>query len=93
MTGDASAFRRTGENSFRILQAGLDHADRHHVHSREPETNRFEVWYTRTSTDLPFDCKLDKKMYSSHEFLEPPSSDAVLWRYLNFTKFVSLLEK
>lgn len=93
MTRDASAFRRTGENSFRILQAGLDRADRHHVHSREPETNRCEVWYTQISNDLPVDSKLDQKMYSSHELFKPPSSDAVLWRYLNFTKFVSLLEK
>ena len=27
------------------------------------------------------------------EFHDPPPSDAVLWRYMDFTKFVSLLEK
>lgn len=32
-------------------------------------------------------------MYSSHRLFEPPASDAVLWRYLNFTKFLSLLEE
>ena len=93
MSADACAFRRTAENCFRILQAGLDHADRHYVRSREPETNCCEVWYAQISTNRPVDSKLDKKMDSSHEILEPPSPDAVLWRYLNFTKFVSLLEK
>ena len=31
-------------------------------------------------------------MYKEHEAFTPPSSDAVLWRYMDFTKFVSLLE-
>ena len=32
-------------------------------------------------------------MYKEHEAFTPPSSDAILWRYMDFTKFVSLLEK
>lgn len=32
-------------------------------------------------------------MYVSDPFARPPSDDAVLWRYMGFTKFVSLLEK
>ena len=32
-------------------------------------------------------------MYKEHEACNPPPSDAVLWRYMDFTKFVSLLEK
>lgn len=32
-------------------------------------------------------------MYKEHPLFDLPSSDAVLWRYLSFTKFVSLLEK
>lgn len=32
-------------------------------------------------------------MYEEHEAFTPPSSDAILWRYMDFTKFVSLLEK
>ena len=32
-------------------------------------------------------------MYTESEFVTPPSDDAVLWRYMDFTKFVSLLEK
>ena len=32
-------------------------------------------------------------MYKEHEVFTPPSSDAILWRYMDFTKFVSLLEK
>ena len=32
-------------------------------------------------------------MYEEHETFTPPSSDAILWRYMDFTKFVSLLEK
>lgn len=27
------------------------------------------------------------------EFHDPPPSEAILWRYMDFTKFVSLLEK
>ena len=32
-------------------------------------------------------------MYQDHPLLDPPPDDAVLWRYMDFTKFVSLLEK
>ena len=32
-------------------------------------------------------------MYQEHKVFTPPSSDAILWRYMDFTKFVSLLEK
>lgn len=32
-------------------------------------------------------------MYEEHPVFNPPSDDAVLWRYMDFTKFVSLLEK
>ena len=32
-------------------------------------------------------------MYKEHPVFNPPSSDAILWRYMDFTKFVSLLEK
>ena len=32
-------------------------------------------------------------MYKEHEVFTPPSSKAILWRYMDFTKFVSLLEK
>ena len=32
-------------------------------------------------------------MYQDHPDLSPPPDDAVLWRYMDFTKFVSLLEK
>ena len=32
-------------------------------------------------------------MYKEHELFVPPAPDAVLWRYLDFTKFVSLLDK
>ena len=32
-------------------------------------------------------------MYKEHEFCNPPSSDAILWRYMDYTKFVSLLEQ
>ena len=32
-------------------------------------------------------------MYHNHPDLNPPPDDAVLWRYMDFTKFVSLLEK
>ena len=32
-------------------------------------------------------------MYKEHRVFNPPESDAVLWKYMNFTKFVSLLEK
>ena len=32
-------------------------------------------------------------MYKEHEAFAPPPPDAVLWRYMDFTKFVSLLEK
>ncbi|MCY4647124.1 MAG: DUF2971 domain-containing protein [Gammaproteobacteria bacterium] len=32
-------------------------------------------------------------MYHDHPQLSPPPDDAVLWRYMDFTKFVSLLEK
>ena len=32
-------------------------------------------------------------MYETHPSFTPPPPDAVLWRYLDFTKFVSLLDK
>ena len=32
-------------------------------------------------------------MYKEHAIFEPPPPDAVLWRYVDFTKFVSLLDK
>ena len=32
-------------------------------------------------------------MYKEHPLFEPPPSDAVLWRYMDFTKFVSLLDR
>ena len=32
-------------------------------------------------------------MYEDHQFLISPLPDAVLWRYVNFNKFVSLLDK
>ena len=32
-------------------------------------------------------------MYKANELLESPPADAVLWRYMSFTKFVSLLTK
>ncbi len=32
-------------------------------------------------------------MYEEHPVFNPPSADAVLWRYMDFTKFVSILEK
>ena len=32
-------------------------------------------------------------MYKEHELFVPPAPDAVLWRYFDFTKFVSLLDK
>lgn len=32
-------------------------------------------------------------MYNEHPLFEAPSPDQVLWRYLDFTKFVSLLDK
>ena len=32
-------------------------------------------------------------MYTEHPTFSPPPDDAVLWRYMDFTKFVSLLEK
>ena len=32
-------------------------------------------------------------MYKEHPALSSPPDDAVLWRYMDFTKFVSLLEK
>ena len=32
-------------------------------------------------------------MYKEHDLFVAPSHDAVLWRYLDFTKFVSLLDK
>ena len=32
-------------------------------------------------------------MYKEHPVFTPLSSDAILWRYMDFTKFVSLLEK
>lgn len=32
-------------------------------------------------------------MYKEHPLFNPPPDDAVLWRYMDFTKFVSLLDK
>ena len=32
-------------------------------------------------------------MHKEHEYLDIPPDDVVLWRYMDFTKFVSLLEK
>lgn len=32
-------------------------------------------------------------MYEGHPSFDPPPNDAVLWRYMDFTKFVSLLNK
>lgn len=32
-------------------------------------------------------------MYTEHPAFHPPPADAVLWRYMDFTKFVSLLDK
>lgn len=32
-------------------------------------------------------------MYEQHDNFKPPSPGAVLWRYMDFTKFVSLLDK
>ena len=32
-------------------------------------------------------------MYKEHRVCNPPPDDAVLWRYMDFTKFVSLLDK
>ena len=32
-------------------------------------------------------------MYKEHNDFKPPPNNAVLWRYMDFTKFVSLLEK
>ena len=32
-------------------------------------------------------------MYKEHEEFNPPLGDAVLWRYMDFTKFVSLLDR
>ena len=32
-------------------------------------------------------------MYKEHPDLNPPPDDAVLWRYMDFTKFVSLLDR
>ena len=32
-------------------------------------------------------------MYKEHDLFVPPPHDAALWRYLDFTKFVSLLDK
>ncbi len=32
-------------------------------------------------------------MYKEHPDFNPPPSDAILWRYMDFTKFISLLEK
>ena len=31
-------------------------------------------------------------MYKEHPAFNPPTDDAVLWRYMDFTKFASLLE-
>ncbi|MCY4283979.1 MAG: DUF2971 domain-containing protein [Thiotrichales bacterium] len=31
-------------------------------------------------------------MYEEHPICQPPPDDAILWRYMDFTKFVSLLE-
>ena len=32
-------------------------------------------------------------MYKEHPVFKPPADNAILWRYMDFTKFVSLLEK
>ena len=32
-------------------------------------------------------------MYQEHPSFNPPSDNATLWRYMDFTKFVSLLDK
>ena len=32
-------------------------------------------------------------MYTEHPTFSPPPDDAVLWRYMDFTKFVSFLDK
>lgn len=32
-------------------------------------------------------------MYEEHPVFNPPPDDAILWRYMDFTKFVSLLDK
>ena len=32
-------------------------------------------------------------MYKDNHDLDIPSDDTVMWRYLDFTKFISLLEK
>ena len=32
-------------------------------------------------------------MYEEHPSFKSPPDDAVLWRYMDFTKFVSLLDK
>ena len=32
-------------------------------------------------------------MYKAHDSFETPPPDAGLWKYVDFTKFVSLLEK
>ena len=32
-------------------------------------------------------------MYEESPFCNPPPDDAVLWRYMDFTKFVSVLDK
>ena len=32
-------------------------------------------------------------MYKAHRACNPPSSDGILWRFMDFTKFVSVLEK
>ena len=32
-------------------------------------------------------------MYEEHPVFNPPPADAVLWRYMDFTKFVSILDK
>lgn len=32
-------------------------------------------------------------MYQEHILFPPPANDAVLWRYMNFSKFVSLLDE
>lgn len=32
-------------------------------------------------------------MYKEHPAFNPPPNDAILWRYMNFTKYVSLLDK
>ena len=37
--------------------------------------------------------KAETILYKEHDLFVPPTSDAVLWRYVDFTKFVSLLDK